>query len=140
MADDDDWRRTWLGLLPLYLHAPVEPAALADIDARTRYSAAAWQYAITRCLGSFNTLPRLGEIRAPTLILGGAHDAPTLSRGGAHDVITPVPHGAERLRAGIPGSELVVFNESGHFPFIEEPEAFTDVVRGWLSRLPGSAG
>lgn len=129
MAGDDDWRRIWMGLLPLYLHAPVEPAALADIDARTRYSAAAWQYANACCLGSFNTLPRLGEICAPTLILGGAHD-----------IITPVPQGAERLHAGIPGSELVVFKESGHFPFIEEPEAFTDVVRGWLSRLPRSAG
>lgn len=129
MVDDDDWRRTWMELLPLYVHAPVAPAAIADVDARTSYSAAAWQHAITACLGSFNTLPRLGEIRAPTLILGGAHD-----------IIMPVPQGAERLLAGIPGSELHVFKESGHFPFMEEPEAFTEVVRGWLSRLPGSAG
>jgi proline iminopeptidase len=34
----------------------------------------------------------------------------------------------------IPNSELVVFEQSGHFPYIEEPEAFFDAVRGWLKR------
>ncbi len=38
------------------------------------------------------------------------------------------------MREGIPGSELVVFERSGHFPFVEEPVAFFGAVRDWLER------
>jgi proline iminopeptidase len=123
MADDADWRRTWRGLLPLYFKRP-DAAILDDADARTVYCGAAWNHIVSSCLPVYNTLPHLGGITAPTLILAGADD-----------VVTPVSHGAARLHAGIPGSELHVFQESGHFPFIEEPDEFVRVVRGWLSRL-----
>jgi pimeloyl-ACP methyl ester carboxylesterase len=42
---------------------------------------------------------------------------------GRHDWICPVAL-AERLHAGIPKSRLVVFEESGHMPWLEEPETF----------------
>jgi pimeloyl-ACP methyl ester carboxylesterase len=29
---------------------------------------------------------------------------------------------------------MVVFENSGHVPYIEEPEAFFEAVRGWLHR------
>jgi pimeloyl-ACP methyl ester carboxylesterase len=29
---------------------------------------------------------------------------------------------------------LVVFEESGHLPYVEEAEAFFEAVRGWLQR------
>jgi pimeloyl-ACP methyl ester carboxylesterase len=38
------------------------------------------------------------------------------------------------MRERIPTSELVVFEQSGHFAHVEEPEAFFDAVRGWLRR------
>jgi len=38
------------------------------------------------------------------------------------------------MHEGIPNSELVVFEESGHFAHVEEPEAFFEAVRGWLHR------
>jgi proline iminopeptidase len=53
--------------------------------------------------------------------------APTLVVVG-RDVICP-PSQAKRLRDGIPDSELVVFEQSGHFPWLEEPEAFFGAVR-----------
>jgi proline iminopeptidase len=34
----------------------------------------------------------------------------------------------------IPNSELVVFENSGHFTHVEEPEAFFEAVGGWLGR------
>jgi hypothetical protein len=34
----------------------------------------------------------------------------------------------------IPNSELVVFERSGHFARVEEPDTFFDAVRGWLRR------
>jgi len=63
---------------------------------------------------------RLGEISVPTLILVGRDD-----------FITP-PSQARIMHERIPNSELVVFERSGHFPHVEEPEAFFATVRGWL--------
>ena len=66
--------------------------------------------------------PRLGEIRTPTLVLVGRED-----------VICP-PSQSKIMHEGIPDSELVVFERSGHFVYVEEAEAFFDTVRGWLQR------
>jgi proline iminopeptidase len=69
-----------------------------------------------------NVVSRLGEIEAPTLILAGRHD-----------FFCP-PSQADRMHRGIRGSEMVVFERSGHYPFAEEPETFRDAVRDWLVR------
>lgn len=63
---------------------------------------------------------RLGAVRAPTLILVGRHD-----------LETPLP-AAEELVAGIPEATLSIFEKSGHFPFVEEPSLFTDIVADFL--------
>jgi proline iminopeptidase len=70
--------------------------------------------------------PRLGEISAPTLILVGRDD-----------FVCP-PSQAKIMHEGIPNSELAVFENSGHFTHVEEPEAFFDEVRGWLRRSSGA--
>lgn len=72
----------------------------------------------------FNTSARLGEIRVPTLILAGRHNW-----------ITPPEQGAERLRTGITGSRVVLFEQSGHYPFVEEREHFRRTVGEWLAAL-----
>ena len=64
---------------------------------------------------------RLTKVQAPTLILVGKHDP-----------VTPLPC-SERLHQGITGSQLVVFESSGHSPFVEEPENFYDVLKDFLS-------
>lgn len=69
-------------------------------------------------------LSRLGEIVTPTLVIAGRDDW-----------ITPPAQGAERIHAGLPNSELVVFEDSGHFPFIEEHDKFVDTVAGWIAGL-----
>lgn len=63
---------------------------------------------------------RLAEVRAPTLVVIGRHDPQT-----------PMPC-ARELVAGIPGSRLVIFERSGHAPFIEEPDTFTAGVTAFL--------
>jgi proline iminopeptidase len=65
--------------------------------------------------------PRLCEIEVPTLILCGRHDPQY------------APACSEELAAGIRGSQLAWFEHSGHFPFIEEPEAFWPVVGNFLA-------
>jgi pimeloyl-ACP methyl ester carboxylesterase len=64
---------------------------------------------------------RLGEVQAPALILAGRHDPEA-----------PLPC-SEQLLAGIPDASLVVFEQSGHSPFIEEPSLFAEVVDAFLN-------
>lgn len=71
---------------------------------------------------AYNVIERLGEIRAPTLVMVGREDW-----------ICP-PSQAQILHDGIPNSELVVFEESGHVPYVEEPDGFFRTIRDWLER------
>ncbi len=63
---------------------------------------------------------RLGEVTAATLILCGRHDPQF-----------PLP-ASEQLEDGIRGSRLVVFEQSGHYPFLEEPDRFWESVGEFL--------
>lgn len=63
---------------------------------------------------------RLGEVRVPTLVIGGRLDR-TCPVGAA-----------EELAAGIPNAELVVFERSGHTPFVEEQDAYVEAVRRFV--------
>jgi 3-oxoadipate enol-lactonase len=63
---------------------------------------------------------RLGEIRAPTLIVVGEED-----------ILTPVKH-ARFMHERIPNSQLYIIPEAGHASPIERPELFNRVVREFL--------
>jgi proline iminopeptidase len=58
-------------------------------------------------------------------------EADTLITVGRHDWICPVAV-SERLRAGIWRSKLAVFEKSGHWPWIEEPDQFFAEVTRFL--------
>jgi pimeloyl-ACP methyl ester carboxylesterase len=46
---------------------------------------------------------------------------------GDEDTVIPAAH-AEMAHAAMPGSELEVFEHSGHFPFHDDPDRFVEVV------------
>jgi L-proline amide hydrolase len=75
-------------------------------------------------LKDWDVIGRLGEIEVPTLITSGRHDE------------CP-PKLVEPLLEGISGSEWVLFGESAHMPYLEEPERYLDVVGGFLDRVEG---
>jgi pimeloyl-ACP methyl ester carboxylesterase len=56
---------------------------------------------------------------------------PFLLMWGAHDSIIPVSHG-EVAHEQVPGSRLEVFDSSGHFPQLDEPARFVDVLVDFL--------
>jgi pimeloyl-ACP methyl ester carboxylesterase len=58
---------------------------------------------------------------------------PTLIVWGEKDKIIPVSHAYEAHEA-MPGSELVVFERSGHFPHVEEPQRFAEALLEFLHR------
>jgi pimeloyl-ACP methyl ester carboxylesterase len=50
---------------------------------------------------------------------------------GEQDVVIPVSH-AQMAHAAMPGSELEIFQRSGHFPFHDDPDRFVEVVERFI--------
>jgi 3-oxoadipate enol-lactonase len=67
-----------------------------------------------------SALPRLQEIRVPTLILVGDRDIPDVH---AH---------AGVIETGIPNSRRVVISDAGHLMYLEKPQEFSVVVVRFL--------
>ncbi|MHB8576037.1 MAG: alpha/beta fold hydrolase [Dehalococcoidia bacterium] len=120
VADDERMAELFRVIAPLYFHSWNEQTALRLFQ-DTHWSAAAGARG-EELLQTYDLSGRLGEIEAPTLILAGRDD-----------FITPVSQ-AERLRARIRDSRLVIFERSGHFPFVEEPDTYFAAIRDWLGR------
>lgn len=70
-----------------------------------------------------DSTPTLAEIDVPTLIVVGEHDA-----------LTP-PADARTMHEGIPGSRLAVIPDAGHMVPVEQPEAFSGMLRDFLAEL-----
>jgi pimeloyl-ACP methyl ester carboxylesterase len=60
---------------------------------------------------------------------------PTLIIWGDNDKIIPVAH-AHTAHAALPGSRLEIFEGAGHFPQVEAPEQFVDVVMDFFESTP----
>jgi L-proline amide hydrolase len=82
------------------------------------------EFTVTGTLKDWDVIDRLDEIRVPTLITSGRYDECT-------------PALVEPLHGGIAGSEWVLFEESAHMPYLEEPERYLEVVAGFLDRVEG---
>lgn len=68
---------------------------------------------------------RLPYVAAETLIVNGASDG-----------LVPVAYAAEITRL-VPNARLCVIAEAGHYPMIEQPDAFHDAVESFLAaRVP----
>ncbi|WP_411967053.1 alpha/beta fold hydrolase [Haloferax sp. YSSS75] len=93
-----------------------EPVELRDWI-RPKEGRAEWH----RIARTVDYTPRLGEISVPTLVLCGTHD-PQFP-----------PTASKQLAEGITDSRLVFFEQSGHYPFIEEPDAFWAEVARFLA-------
>ena len=77
------------------------------------------EYVIDGNLKSVEYAGRLGAIKVPTLITAGDHDecAPSLS---------------EEMHGLIEGSKLVIFPQSGHMNFVDQPRLFVKTVDDFL--------
>ena len=120
MVDDADFQATWYPVFQSYFHEWDEEVG-ADLDARTVYEHRAWN-AVASLVGTFNVLDKLPSITIPTLVTNGQHDT-----------VTPPELGATRINEAIPGSHIFIFENSGHYPFVEEEEMFFAVLREWLA-------
>ncbi|MEX1012068.1 MAG: alpha/beta fold hydrolase [Waddliaceae bacterium] len=71
---------------------------------------------------SVNLLPDLKKLDVPTLIVHGRQD------------IIPIWTAVE-IHKAIPGSEMAILEECGHFPYIEQPRDFFVKVTDFLSKM-----
>jgi proline iminopeptidase len=119
-ASDDELATRMGELLPYYFHT-MDPDHVAPLFEGTIYRAGMMTRGF-EVLSTWSSVDRLGEIAAPTLLLVGRHD-----------VFTSYPQ-SYRIARRIPDAEIVVFEGSGHFPWIEEPDVFFAAVCDWLGR------
>jgi hypothetical protein len=66
--------------------------------------------------------PALARVTAPTLVIHGDRDLQSLEESAAYS-------------NGIRGARLERFAASGHFPFVDEPERFSEVTGAFLDAL-----
>lgn len=66
--------------------------------------------------------PDLGKLHMPVLVVAGRYDRVSM------------PRQAAEFRTLIPGVRFVVFEKSGHFPYIEEPGHMLEILGNFLQR------
>jgi pimeloyl-ACP methyl ester carboxylesterase len=73
-------------------------------------------------------IERLGEIKAPTLVVIGDSDAEDLTKL------------ADRMSAEIPGARRMTIKNAAHLPTLEHPAEFNSILRGFLAAAERTAG
>jgi pimeloyl-ACP methyl ester carboxylesterase len=82
------------------------------------------QQSVWESLGEFDLVPHLGASRARRSSCTGAQD--------------PIPlASSEAAAAAIPGARLVVLEDAGHVPYVEQPEALFAAVLPFLDAVVG---
>ncbi|OHE98581.1 hypothetical protein CORC01_06032 [Colletotrichum orchidophilum] len=129
IRDNEDFAASFAEIVDIY--TPKDDSAIVDSREAIFEGNIADEYnlhyethnfAFSHNLPRFDVRSQLQDITAPTLIATGRHD-----------VVVPFEYG-EEISKGIPISDLVIFEKSGHSPPTDEPEAFRETVSRFLSR------
>ena len=121
-------------ILPATHIIPVEqmvhPKVPADVvqwlKERIGQASAQATHADFQANNNFDVMSRLGEIRTPTLVIGGSEDR-----------MAPRKF-AEFLAGAIPGAGLEVLDSCGHYPQVEQEQAFNRALESFLVSLPST--
>ncbi len=76
-------------------------------------------------MASYNLAERAASLAVPTLILACEHDA---------NYVAPPDRHAIPLARAILGSRLELWTDAGHFPFVERPAAFAQLLADFLAK------
>jgi proline iminopeptidase len=119
--DDEAMRERFRLALPLYFHRRLSEAERETLLATIQFSAAV-NRAVAAGLESYDLSPALPHIRVPALVVYGTSDR------------VVQPEYQLEFRGKLLSARFVAFQESGHFPFLEEPEPFARVVDYFVRR------
>jgi proline iminopeptidase len=78
------------------------------------------QQSVWASLGDFDLTPALAHVAIPTLIVHGRED--------------PIPLESSQAAAQALRARLVVLDDCGHVPYVEQPQSLFDAVREFLTR------
>jgi len=92
-----------------------------EIFTTAEFNAQRNQFFVMKELNRYNVTERLQEISVPSLIIGGTYD------------VHVAPSWSEEMAAKIPHARLMMMQQSGHFPWLDEPEVFFDSVTSFLT-------
>jgi len=118
-ASDDELAGTMRALAAYFFPRP-ETADAEAVFARTTWSSEAavrW----TLATAWWTSVDHLGEIAVPAALIAGRHD-----------IFCP-PQQSQRIARHLNGASTTVLEQSGHLPWLDEPEPFVAAVDGWLA-------
>ena len=120
-ASDEEFATGVAEMLPHYFHQrdEVTMAAARAMEDGTVHRVAAMVRGF-EVLPTWSSVDRLSSITVPTLLLVGRED-----------VFTAWPQ-SKRIAARVPNAELVIFDDAGHFPWVEVTDEFFAALEGWL--------
>ena len=82
-------------------------------------------FGYSQLLKGWTVMDRLGEIRAPTLVMAGRYD-----------FLFPPEHQAI-LADRLPNAKLVLIERAGHNPQMERPAEIIRAIRDFMAAAPG---
>ncbi|GAA4022067.1 alpha/beta hydrolase [Deinococcus rubellus] len=126
VTTEADFARLMDEQMPWHFADPEDPR-LPDYTRRSagRYAPDVLRKFSAAGYGGIEVESSLNRVTSPMLVLAGRHDR------------TCPPEASQVTAAGVPGAQLHVFEESGHMPFVEQPDEFLNVVRRFLQSALG---
>jgi proline iminopeptidase len=110
--------------MPFHFRDPRDPR-IAEYERRSAdavYAPEVLRHFAIAEYGGIALEDRLVDVTQPVLVLAGRHDR-----------VCPAD-ASERMAQLLPRAELHLFEESAHMTFVEEPQAYVEVVGSFLSR------
>jgi pimeloyl-ACP methyl ester carboxylesterase len=106
------------------VHPEIPVPVVRELEAMIGDASAQATYGDFQANNNFDVMARLPEIKVPTLVIGG--DA---------DKMAPEKF-CRFLAENISGAQLRMLRSCGHYPQVEQEQAFNDALDAFLSSLP----
>lgn len=103
------------------VHPSMPPAIVEYLKEKTGQASAQATYADFQANNNFDVMSRLPEIKVPTLVAGGSDDR-----------MAPQKF-AEFLANNIQGARLEILTPSGHYPQVEQEQAFHRALEAFIT-------
>lgn len=104
------------------VHPEIPADVVAWLKPRVGQASAEATYADFQANSSFDVMSRLGEIKAPTLVIGGSEDKMAPNKF------------SEFMANAIPGATMEVISPSAHYPMVEQSEKFNHTFEAFLTK------
>ena len=114
-SDPDTWRQRQfeLGVAP-YFADPAEARDLTPFRVTQKVQQSVWH-----SLGDYDLIPELEALHVPAFFIHGRHD--------------PIPLESTERAAGAMRARLLVLENSGHVPYVEQPDALFSAIEQYLT-------